>query len=177
MIIPLIVLALGAVLVGIVFGFPSNHLIERLLGDRWMLKSFPNLLSHVESAPAWQWPLMLVSTLVAATGMFAAWWLYVRQPGLAARLAGNMEVYYQAARNRFYLDEIYSALIVQPLAGFAWFCRQFDYWIIDQCVDSAGRVPALVGQLFSPIQNGLVQFYALLMILGLVGFLISMMLQ
>jgi hypothetical protein len=35
----------------------------------------------------------------------------------------------------------------------------------------------LLGRVFSPVQNGLVQFYALLMVLGLAGFLISMLLR
>jgi len=37
-----------------------------------------------------------------------------------------------------------------------------------------GQVPRLVGALFRPVQNGLVQFYALAMILGLVVFLLAL---
>src|SRR5262249_38223103 len=130
-----------------------------------------------EQAPTVNWVLMLGSTLFAAGGVALAGWMYLGQPGRAERVARHLAGFYQASRDRFYLDEIYNALIVQPLAGFAWFCRQFDFWFIDQLVDLIGRLPSLLGRVLSPLQNGLVQFYALLMILGLVGFLISILLQ
>jgi NADH-quinone oxidoreductase subunit L len=120
---------------------------------------------------------MMVSTLFAAGGVAVAWWMYIKQLALPGILARSASGFYEASRNRFYMDEIYNALIVQPLAGFAWFCRQFDHFLIDQLVDLVGRLPSYLGRLLSPLQNGLVQFYALLMILGLVGFLISVLLQ
>jgi NADH-quinone oxidoreductase subunit L len=47
--------------------------------------------------------------------------------------------------------------------------------VIDGLVDLFAQVPSFLGVLFRPIQNGLVQFYALLMILGLAGFLLSVL--
>ena len=49
--------------------------------------------------------------------------------------------------------------------------RYFDTYVIDSLVDLAGHVPGLVGRLLRPIQNGLVQFYALAMMLGVTVFL------
>ena len=40
-----------------------------------------------------------------------------------------------------------------------------------------GQTPALLGYLARPVQNGLVQFYALLMALGLAGFMLSILLR
>jgi NADH-quinone oxidoreductase subunit L len=46
-------------------------------------------------------------------------------------------------------------------------CYWFDRWIIDGLVDLAGRVPAAVGYIMRGLQMGLVQFYALAMVLGM----------
>ena len=45
---------------------------------------------------------------------------------------------------------------------------------MDQCVDLVGQVPRLLGLVFRPIQNGLAQFYALAMALGLAVFLVAL---
>jgi NADH-quinone oxidoreductase subunit L len=57
------------------------------------------------------------------------------------------------------------------------FCRIIDTYVVDGLVDLFGQVPRFVGFLFRPIQNGLVQFYALLMVLGVAGFLLSVLLR
>jgi NADH-quinone oxidoreductase subunit L len=62
------------------------------------------------------------------------------------------------------------------LAGLAAFCRIIDLYVVDSLVDLLGQMPRLVGQLFRPIQNGLVQFYALAMALGLAMFLLAQVL-
>jgi NADH-quinone oxidoreductase subunit L len=72
------------------------------------------------------------------------------------------------SRNKFYLDEIYQALLVWPLRGLATLSRFLDWGFIDGLVvGGIGKLPALAGKLPRPIQNGLVQFYALAMTLGL----------
>ena len=52
-----------------------------------------------------------------------------------------------------------------------------DTYVVDGLVDLLGQVPRFLAFLFRPIQNGLVQFYALLMILGVAGFLLSVLLR
>ena len=50
----------------------------------------------------------------------------------------------------------------------------FDQYVVDGLVDLVGQVPRLLGVLFRPVQNGLVQFYALAMVLGLTVFLLAL---
>ena len=52
-----------------------------------------------------------------------------------------------------------------------------DLYVVDGLVDLFGQVPRFLAFLFRPIQNGLVQFYALLMVLGVAGFLLSVLLR
>ena len=62
--------------------------------------------------------------------------------------------------------------IVWPLQGLAQLSRFLDWGLIDGIlVGGIGKIPALIGKLPRPIQNGLVQFYALSMALGLGVFL------
>ena len=107
-------------------------------------------------------------------GIALAWWMYVRQPGVAGRMAGRLQGLYQLSWNKFHVDELYNALLVKPLEGFAAFCRIIDLYVVDTLVDIFGQVPRLFGVLFRPVQNGLVQFYALAMVLGVVVFLIML---
>ena len=113
-------------------------------------------------------------TLMALGGIFAAWWIYVRQPGLSVRLAARVPALYQLSLNKFYFDELYSFFIVQPIIGLAEFCRAIDLYVVDGLVDIVGEIPRLFGALFRPIQNGLTQFYALAMALGVAVFLVAM---
>jgi len=43
----------------------------------------------------------------------------------------------------------------------------FDRYVIDALVDGCGKLPKLLGTALRPAQNGLVQLYALLMMIGL----------
>jgi NADH-quinone oxidoreductase subunit L len=164
MLVPMVLLAVGAVGAGSLIT-PVSHLLVRtpLMGEFQELAVNP-------------WLLGLISTLVALLGIAAAWWMYLRQPGTAGRLADGIQALYQLSLNKFHLDELYDALIVQPMVGLAAFCRITDLYVVDSLVDLLGQIPRLVGQLFRPIQNGLVQFYALAMALGLAMFLLAQVL-
>jgi NADH-quinone oxidoreductase subunit L len=98
--------------------------------------------------------------------------MYVKQPNLAGKVAKSMGWLYQLSLNKFYIDEIYNALIVSPMQSLAGVSRRVDSGGIDQGVDLVGNGPRLFGELFRPIQNGLVQFYALAMVLGLTVYLV-----
>jgi NADH-quinone oxidoreductase subunit L len=73
---------------------------------------------------------------------------------------------YRLSRDKFYFDELYSALVVWPLRILSAVCYWIDRWLVDGLVNLTGRIPAVVGALMRPMQMGLVQFYALAMVLG-----------
>jgi NADH-quinone oxidoreductase subunit L len=162
MTIPLMILAVGAVFAGFLL-WPFKTLIARTpnLGPIHELE-----ISHLA--------VLAASIAVVAAGIALAWWMYVRSPGMADRWATNLQALYQMSLNKLHLDELYYALVVAPLAGLAMACRFLDLHVLDSIVDHLGQIPAFIGQLFRPIQNGLVQFYALTMALGLTVFLIAL---
>jgi NADH-quinone oxidoreductase subunit L len=179
MTVPLMILAVGAVGVGIVLG--PTGIFEDFLKKHWISAS-AGLGAHVTADHAHgeehgsQLLVMAGSSLIALAGIALAWMMYMK--GMTSeRLLKQFSVLYEMSRNHFYLDEIYAVLFVRPLSGFAQLLRVFDTYIVDGLVDLLGQVPRFVGILFQPIQNGLVQFYALLMALGLAGFLLSVLLR
>jgi NADH-quinone oxidoreductase subunit L len=165
MIVPLAILAVGAVAVGWIE--PSTHgfsglFLEHTVGLNDLGEPLPNL-----------W-VMAISGAVALAGIGLAWIVYGHRQGSADRIAERVPALYQLSLNKFHFDELYDFFIVKPLEGFAEFCRLIDLYLVDGLVDLVGQVPRLVGGLFRPVQNGLVQFYALAMILGLTVFLLAL---
>jgi NADH-quinone oxidoreductase subunit L len=164
MLVPMIILAIGAIGVGLL-----KTPVFKMAGQT-------PLMGALQEAEVNHWLLGFGSSFVALLGITVAWWMYVGQPGAAGQLVKRIQALYQLSLNKFHLDELYDALIVQPLAGLAAFCRIIDLYVVDSLVDLLGQMPRLVGQLFRPIQNGLVQFYALAMALGLAMFLLAQVL-
>lgn len=170
---PLQILAVGAVAVGALLG--PTHLFANLLDNRWIDPQFPHLSTlepHVLHLS-----MMVVSSVIALAGIGLAYVLYVQKPELPEILAGRLSALYELSRNKFYLDELYELIIVKPMTVFAHVCRIVDAYLLDGLVDLVGQLPAFLGYWIRPVQNGLVQFYALLMALGLAGFLLSILLR
>jgi proton-translocating NADH-quinone oxidoreductase chain L len=177
MTIPLILLAVGAVAIGIVMGNPVTHRIQDFLHDHWARYAIPTLMPATEHGHTVNVGLMVVSSVIALAGIAIAWWMYVKQPATAADIVKAIPTAYQMSRSRFYLDELYDLFVVKPMTALAIFCRLFDQYVVDGLVDFFGQVPRYLGSVFRPLQNGLVQFYALLMMLGVAGFLLAVWLR
>jgi NADH-quinone oxidoreductase subunit L len=166
MIFPLVILAVGAVALGLIE--PLTHAFSGMLTRHTLGLTE---LHHQKL----EWGVMAVSSLFALGGVGAAWWVYGLRQGLADAFARRMPVLYQLSLNKFGFDEIYHALIVRPLDAVAATCRAVDAYLVDGLVDLVGSLPRSLGNIFRPVQNGLVQFYALAMLLGLTVFLIALL--
>ena len=129
-------------------------------------------LPRTEGEEGVKWGLMALSAVIAVGGVGLAYLMYVRQPDLPGKLAASAQGLYQLSLNKFHIDELYDTFLLAPLRGVTVFCRIFDQYVIDGLVDLLGHVPRLLGARFRPVQNGLVQFYALAMVLGLTVFLL-----
>jgi NADH-quinone oxidoreductase subunit L len=168
MLLPLMVLALGALGVGYFNAEPLTDAFGEFLGKT---PFFP----HSESAEGANFVLMGIGSACALGGIGVAWWMYILKVGTASRLAASMQGLYQLSLNKFYIDEVYSYFIVKPLDAVASLARVFDLYGLDSLVDVIGQTPRFLGMFFRPIQNGLTQFYALAMALGLTAFLVALL--
>jgi NADH-quinone oxidoreductase subunit L len=162
---PLTILAVFAVIVGGFLG-PTGV----FLGFVGRTQFFPG----VTEPPHENVPMMIISSLIAIGGIIVAWLMYVKMPDLPGKVAGAMQGAYQMSLNKFHFDELYAAFILGPLAVLTHLIRVVDIYIVDGLVDLCGQIPAMIGRLFRPVQNGLVQFYALAMMLGLTVFIIAL---
>lgn len=160
---PLIVLAVGAVIVGALLGIP--HWINEFLAKS-------SALNRVGPAPEQHvnWLLIALSTASAAAGIGLAAWMYVLKPGTADRVTRAVPSLQRASSNRFYFDEIYTLVVVKPLEVLALALRFVDS-IVDGIVDFVGLLPRFAARFLQWIQNGLLQFYALVMLVFVTAFL------
>jgi NADH-quinone oxidoreductase subunit L len=168
MTVPLMVLAVCSVFLGAAIG--PTHLFPHLLDKATIFDTFNRSVGVGEM----NFTLMTLSSVLAIGGIALAWFMYVKQPDLPGKVASSARVLYQLSYNKFYVDEIYASLIVAPLQGFNQFARIFDLNVIDSIVDLIGHIPVLVGKLFRPVQNGLLQFYAMAMVLLMTVFLLAL---
>ena len=171
---PLVMLAFGAATVGAYFEWTGGF--ARFLAATPSLAYLARLsfeAGHAPAGSAEHWGIGITSTIITLAGIVAAAAVYLGSPTKAQRLAGAMNALglYSLSYAKFFFDPIYALLIVGPLWGVARLAAWFDRRVIDALVDACGRLPALLGAALRPIQNGLIQFYALAMVLGLLALL------
>ena len=119
---------------------------------------------HVEHNVALEWGLAVGSFAWALLMLGLGLLVYTRRPQVAATgraFAGGL--LHRLFENKYYVDEIYDALIVRPINRFSetalW--RFVDVTIIDGLiVNGLGRTLGLSGQLLRLVQNGMIRWYA-----------------
>jgi NADH-quinone oxidoreductase subunit L len=178
MLVPLYVLAAGALLAGIIFhryfiGEPAEY------AEFWRASLFNlpdnHIIEKMHEAPFWVELSPFIAMLI---GLAVAWQLYIRRPELPAQMAANHGILYRFLLNKWYFDEIYDALLVNPikrLGTFLW--KRGDGWLIDgfgpdgvsaRVIDVTNRVVKL--------QTGYLYHYAFVMLIGVAALVTWMML-
>ncbi len=171
MTVPLVLLAALAVVGGWV-GLPEGL----LWGDRFGRFLAPVLASpahgHVEASAGTTASLTLVTTAVALAGIAWAWLLYVRQPELLDQVAGATRRLYGVLWNKYWVDEVYEALVLRPYRETSrFFWKGVDATVVDGVVHGVGASVTTSGLVGRRLQTGNVQHYALAMVLGAVALL------
>ena len=151
MLIPLIVLAIGSI--------GSGYLnIPGFLGFKTVEASGVTIDTF----------LMLDSIGAAVMGLALAWWLYSARPELPARIAAGAESLYSILINKYYIDEIYDAIVVMPLLvmsrEFLW--KVVDTLMIDGTVNGIGQLVRSSANGLRHMQSGYVRTYAAWIIAG-----------
>jgi NADH-quinone oxidoreductase subunit L len=166
---PLVVLAFGSAVVGAYF--EGTHGLARFLAATPSLACLHPVRGQVVAPTAEHVHIGLMSTAITLVGIALAAIVYLGSRKKAERLARLMNVFglYSLSYGKFFFDPIYRLLVVWPLLGIARLAAWFDSFVIDGLVDFCGRMPSLLGAALRPAQNGLVQFYALVMMLGLLA--------
>jgi NADH-quinone oxidoreductase subunit L len=162
---PLLLLAIGSIGIGGLLG-PTGW-----IGD--FLGRTPGLGGPAARLGEPNYVLMGLASAVAIVGIGLAWSMYGGASTMPDRLAARFRRAYELSYNEFRLDEIFAAAVVRPTLALAVISRLADHWIVDGLVNAVAAIPALLGRYaFRPLQNGLVQFYALAMLLFLDAFVL-----
>ncbi|HWZ51481.1 MAG TPA: NADH-quinone oxidoreductase subunit L [Granulicella sp.] len=119
MLLPLLILALLSVTggwIGIPAALGGHDAIEHFLGPVFSSSTAAEAaVSTTPASHATELALATVSLVTAGLGIFVAWFMYCKKPGTAAELAARFKPLYTLVENKFYIDEIYNNLLVEPL--------------------------------------------------------------
>jgi len=115
---------------------------------------------------------LLISAAVALAGIYLAYRAYVADPEWPARLRERFALLHQLVSHKYYVDEIYTAVIVNPLRDLAgWFANVGDGRIIEGLVNGLAAAIGLSGEQVRRTQTGLVGTYAFSLLVGAVALL------
>ncbi len=180
---PLMVLGVLS-LIGGWMGIPEG-LGARLGGignafEGWLHPVFADVPAHgaagaegVHASASLEFGLMGASVAIAALGILAAWWLYLRNPALPGAIAARLGRLYRLLLHKYWIDELYAVLVVRPYRAISWFAwRVIDDGLIDGLgVRGTGALVKLGSRFASGWETGRVPTYLLVFFGGVVAVL------
>jgi NADH-quinone oxidoreductase subunit L len=177
LIVPLVILAVLAVIGGYI-GLPRFLGIGSAI-DAFLHPVFANShLAPTEENVTVEVGLMAISILAAAAGFFAAYWIYIRNWGLAARMTKRAQGLYDIVYNKYYVDEAYMEVIVKPLRMLGEILdRDVETRGIDRAIGGLAQLVRLAGEGVRRLQTGLIRNYALAMFIGVVAVLLYLVVR
>ena len=196
---PLVVLAVGAVFAGFL-GVPAalggNNMIEHFLEPSFTAGAAAHAgeVHHISHTA--ELGLMALSVLIAVGGILFACRNYVWRPDEADRLAARLAGTHRLLTNKYYVDELYDATVVQgtmsgaqnlwrfdgavvdgAVNGTGWFTRAssvvshvLDKYVVDGLVNLVGWICREGSYGFRRMQTGLIQNYAFATLVGVFAF-------
>ncbi|EJL21481.1 proton-translocating NADH-quinone oxidoreductase, chain L [Caulobacter sp. AP07] len=171
MLVPLIVLSIGAIFAGFLFTdyFVGHHQVEFWRGAIFNAPT-NHVLHEAHEVAEWvKWSPLVASIL----GLAIAFYVYIWKEGLGAKLAARNGPLYVFFYNKWFFDELYQATFVR-LAKFLGdlFWKGGDQKLIDGLgPDGVSAVSYAVGRRTGKLQSGYVYHYAFVMLLGVAGLL------
>ena len=162
MAIVLIVLAVGSVVAGYVgLGARFEHFLE---------PSFSPQTAEVATQGGLELTLMAVSSVVAIAGIGIAIFFFLTNRQASDAVARRFSGLHRLLTNKYYVDEIYDATVVQPIRIVSeeglW--KIVDVHVIDAAVNGVGGGVAGTSEILRRVQSGSVRTYAASLFLGVV---------
>jgi NADH-quinone oxidoreductase subunit L len=176
MLVPLFILAVGALLSGVVFKdfFFGDH-YEAFWKGALFTGAENQILEEFHHVPLW---VKLSPFVAMLLGLVTAWYFYIRSPETPKQLAEDHQALYRFLLNKWYFDELYDFIFVRPakwLGSFLW--KQGDMRVIDGYGPNgiAARVQDITGRVIR-LQTGYLYHYAFVMLIGIAALVTWMML-
>ena len=175
MTLPLVVLAVLSLIGGYV-GIPhifglSNRFEEWL--HPVMSGASPEVAGHALASaghsPVEEWSLMIMSVALVGLAIYMAYYLYQKNTAAAASLASRLSALKTLLANKYYVDEIYGALVVRPTVYFSVFLwKILDVIVIDGTLNGLARVWRDVSDVLRYGQSGQTRSYATVFAVGVI---------
>ena len=176
MLVPLFILAVGALFAGIVFHdwFIGYHHDAFWKGALFILPE-NHILHEFHDVPLW---VKLAPLVAMILGFVTAYRFYIQSPDAPRQLAERHQGLYQFLLNKWYFDELYDFLFVRPakrLGRFLW--KKGDGTVIDGMGPDgiAARVVDITDRVVK-LQTGYLYHYAFAMLIGVAALVTWMML-
>ena len=168
MLVPLIVLTMGAIFAGYVWHTPFLDAEKGVAFWQGSIAFDTHLMHAMHEVPLL---VKLSATIVMILGLALAWWAYIKDTSVPARFTATFPAIYRFLLNKWYWDELYNLIFVKPAF---WFGRLFwkkgDEGTIDRFGPHGAAEVVLQGsRLAVRFQTGYLYSYAFVMLLGLVG--------
>jgi len=112
---------------------------------------------------------MGTSVVIAVVGICTAYVLYIASPEIPKKFTSAFPALHRAVYNKWYIDELYDFLIVNPckaLGRFLW--KGFDVLVVDGIVNGVAHVVMAFGGVIRYMQTGQIYNYAWSMAFGVV---------
>jgi NADH-quinone oxidoreductase subunit L len=167
----LIVLAIGSVAAGWI-GLPGYNVLGAWLEPAFGLRELAaeGAEGAVADHASLELTLMVVSGVIAILGIALATAIWLRSRHVADSMARTFAPLHRLLLNKYYVDEIYDATIVQPIKVVSqqglW--RGFDVRIIDGAVNGTGALVSGAAAVLRQLQTGSVRAYAGSLFVGVV---------
>ena len=162
MIIPLIILAIGALSAGYLFkdlliGNNSNY-----WGDTILFLNFLKL----ENIPIW---LIIITPVLITAAIPLSYYLYIKDKTILDGIKNSNLPLYNFLLNKWYVDEVYDFIFVKPLKKIGiFFWKKGDRDTIDKFgPDGISRVIKFISNKAIQFQSGYIYDYAFVMLIGL----------
>jgi NADH-quinone oxidoreductase subunit L len=168
MTLPLMILAVLSIVGGFV-GIPHTNVIENWLEPVFSPAHY-KLLAVEHTGGLMEYLLMFVSVVIAASGIYAARWIYLQRVEITDSLVKRYPRIYRTLLNKYYVDKVYDAVVVDPTVKISndilW--KAMDVTMIDGSVNGLAKMINGIGQVIRKIQTGMAQTYAVVFIGGIV---------
>ncbi|MEQ8503711.1 MAG: NADH-quinone oxidoreductase subunit L [Rhodospirillales bacterium] len=169
MILPLVVLAGGACLAGVLaYDLMVGHHMAEFWGKSIVVLEHHKAMENAHHVPLW---VKLLPLIVGVAGIAMAYVFYMFAPGIPGAIAARFQGIYQFLLNKWYFDELYDKLFVKPAFYLGHnFWKTGDGTLIDGLgPDGISKTVRNIAGRASALQTGYLYHYAFAMLIGIVA--------
>jgi NADH-quinone oxidoreductase subunit L len=175
MTVPLMALAVLSIIGGWIgmphiFGATNyfEHWLEPVMATS-IHEASEHALASVSGDTGMEWLLMILSVALVIVAIFLAYLFYNKRTQLATAWQQRLSGVHRTLLNKYYVDEIYGAIVVRPLIYLSLFLWKFvDVILIDGSINGSSTVYNDISEVMRLSQSGRLRTYATIFLGGVV---------